>query len=88
MPHVIELFVADHCPGSPDASIRLREFAASRHDIVIVELNIEDHLDEARHYGLFSTPAIVLDGSTVLYGVPTSTQLAVRCARLRAPAAV
>jgi glutaredoxin-related protein len=88
MPHVIELFVATHCPGSPDARMRLQEFAASRHDIVIVERNIEDHFDEARRYGLFATPAIVLDGSTVLYGVPTSAQLAARCARLRAPTEV
>jgi len=81
MPHVIELFVANHCPGCPDARIRLHEFAASRHDIVIVERNIEDHFDEAHRYRLFATPAIVIDGVAVIYGVPTTEQLAARCER-------
>jgi len=87
MPHVIELFVADHCLGCPDARARVQEFAATRQDIVVVERNVEHHLEEARRYGLFATPAIVLDGRTILYGAPTSAKLTACCERLDAPAA-
>ena len=55
MQHVIELFVADHCPGYPDARLRVREFAENRRNVVVV------------------------DGRAVLYGVPTTAQLAARC---------
>jgi hypothetical protein len=79
MPHLIELFAAEHCPGSPDARVRLREFAAHRHDVVVVERSVDRHLDAARQYGLFATPAIVVDGRVILYGVPTIAQLAARC---------
>ncbi len=79
MPHVIELFLAEHCPGSPDARVRVREFAASRRDIVVVERNVDHDMEAARRYRLFATPAIVIDGKAVLYGAPTMTQLAARC---------
>jgi hypothetical protein len=79
MPHVIELFVADHCPGSPDALARVREFAEGRRDVAVIEHRIEDNLDTARGYGLCATPAIVIDGVVVMYGVPTIAQLASRC---------
>lgn len=82
MPHVIEFFVADHCPGCPDARRRLQEFAARERDILIVERKVDDAMDEAHRYGLFATPAIVIDGREVLYGVPTLAQLAGRCGRL------
>lgn len=87
MLHVIELFVADHCLGCPDARARVQEFAASRQDVVVVERNVADHLDEARRYGLCATPAIVLDGRTIMYGTPTTEQLAAHCERLDAVAA-
>jgi len=79
MPHVIELFVAEHCPGCPDARLRLREFAAVRRDVVILERSVERDIDAARRYGLFATPGIVIDGRAILYGVPTIAQLAARC---------
>ena len=79
MPHLIELFAAEHCPGCPDARVRLREFAANRHDVVVVERSVDGNLEAARRYGLFATPAIVVDGIAVLYGVPTMAQLSFRC---------
>ena len=79
MPHVIELFAAEHCPGTPDARLRLREFAASRCDVVVVERSVDRDVDAARRYGLFATPGIVIDGRAILYGVPTVAQLAARC---------
>ena len=79
MPHLIELFAAEHCPGSPDARVRLREFAAHRRDVVVVERSVDRNPEAARRYGLFATPAIVVDGRAILYGVPTIAQLAARC---------
>jgi hypothetical protein len=79
MPHVIELFAAEHCPGTPDARLRLREFAAGRRDVVIVERSADRDSEAARRYGLFATPGIVIDGRAILYGVPTLEQLAAQC---------
>ena len=79
MEHVLELFVAHHCPSCPDARARVREFAHARGDIVLVERNVDDERDAAAGYGLFATPAIVIDGRAVLYGVPSLAQLSQRC---------
>jgi hypothetical protein len=79
MPHIIELFAAEHCLATPDARLRLREFAASRRDIVVVERSVDREMEAARRYGLFATPGIVIDGRAILYGVPTIAQLAARC---------
>jgi len=81
MRHVIELFVAEHCPGCPDARRRALEFAQSRTDVVVVVRNVEEHEVAARRYGLLATPAMVIDGWAVLYGTPTLAQLAERCDR-------
>jgi hypothetical protein len=86
MPHVIELFVAEHCPGCPDARRRIREFADSRLDVVVIERSVERDLEAAQRYGLFATPAIVIDGRAVLYGVPTLARLAARCDERKAAA--
>jgi hypothetical protein len=79
MPHIIELFAAEHCPGCPDARLRLHQFAVSRGDVVIVERSVERDMEAARRYGLFATPGIVIDGKGILYGVPSIAQLASRC---------
>ena len=78
MPHLIELFAAEHCPGCPDARNRLREFAANGGTS---SLSSESSTAAWRLLadGLFATPAIVVDGKAVLYGVPTIAQLAARC---------
>lgn len=81
MPHVIELFVAEHCPGCPDARKRVNEFAACRPDVIVVERRVELELETAQRYGLFATPAIVIDGTAVLYGAPTLAQLTAHCDR-------
>lgn len=78
MPHVVELFVAHHCPACPAARARVREFAGVTPDVVIVEHNVDENLEAAVRYGLFATPAVVIDGRAVLYGVPTRAQLAAR----------
>lgn len=79
MARVIELFVANHCPSCPDARARVYAFANATPGIMIVEHNVDESLDAAARYGLFTTPAIVIDGRAVFYGVPTLSQLAARC---------
>lgn len=79
MPHVIELFVAEHCPGCPDARRRVRAFAEGRQDVIVIERSVERELEAAQRYGLFATPAIVIDGQAVLYGAPTTAQIAAKC---------
>jgi alkyl hydroperoxide reductase subunit AhpF len=79
MAHLIELFVSQTCPASPDARQAVLRFAAERPDIRIVERDVEQCSPDAERYGLFATPAIVIDGRFVLYGVPTRAQLVERC---------
>ena len=77
----IEIFVSQHCPSCPEACRVLRQFARTRDDDVVVERAIE--AEEARvsahGYGLFATPAVVIDGRTVLYGIPSLEQLRGLC---------
>ena len=86
MEHLLELFVANHCPSCPDARARVREFAHANVDVVVVERNVDEERAAAAGYGLFATPAIVIDGSAVLYGVPSLAQLALRCSATAAAA--
>ena len=84
MEHVIEIFVADHCPGCPDARRRVREFADTHTNVTVIERDVDEALHAAETYGLIATPAIVVDGRSVLYGVPTLGQLAARCKATKA----
>ncbi|MGH9162254.1 MAG: thioredoxin family protein [Vicinamibacteraceae bacterium] len=81
MAHVIEVFIADHCPTCPPAYEAVVRFAASRQDIRVVRRNFEQDQAIAARYHLFATPAVVIDGRSVLYGVPRQEQLAARCDR-------
>jgi thiol-disulfide isomerase/thioredoxin len=86
MEHVIELFVAHHCPSCPDARRRVSEFAEMYPNVTVIERNVDEALDTAETYGLFATPAIVVDRRSVFYGLPTLDQLAARCKATEAAA--
>jgi hypothetical protein len=73
--HVIELFISAHCPGSPEASRALRVFCGQHGDVHLIEREVESAMDLAGQYGLFATPATVIDGHHVLYGVPSAERL-------------
>lgn len=45
---------------------------------MVVEHDVEVHLELATQYRLIATPAVVIDGQTVLYGVPRLAALAAR----------
>jgi thiol-disulfide isomerase/thioredoxin len=82
MEHLVELFVAHHCPSCPDARQQVREFAETRPNVRVIEHNVDEALAAAEGYGLFATPAIVIDRRSIFYGVPTLAQLAARCKAL------
>lgn len=86
--HVVELFHSPHCISCPEARALLRELAARRPDVIVIERDIEDAeaLAQAREYHLIATPALVIDREKVLYGVPTLEKLTDRIAT-SAPAA-
>lgn len=89
MSHVVELFFADHCWACPEARELLRHVASSRPDVVAIERNIDDDAEYrlATEYQLIATPAFVIDGHAVLYGVPKPDMLAAKIdARLSEPA--
>lgn len=77
MAHVLELFVSEHCIGCPEARRVVRAFAAARRDVTVVERDVEIDTDRqrARAHGLFATPALVIDGVRVMYGVPRAEAL-------------
>jgi len=79
MEHLLKLFIANHCLSCPDARTRVRQFAHANVEVVVVERNVDEERDAATGYGLIASPAIVIDGSAVLYGVPSLAQLARRC---------
>lgn len=66
--------------GCPEARQTVRQFAASRPDVVVVErdLEAEAELELAKRYGLIATPALVIDGDAVMYGVPRPAAIAAR----------
>jgi alkyl hydroperoxide reductase subunit AhpF len=76
--HVLELFYSEHCIGCPEARQAVRHFAASRPDVVVIEREVESHLELAKRYRVIATPAVVIDGDAVLYGVPRLAPLAAR----------
>lgn len=79
MAHLLELFVRDHCVGCPEARKAVTRFSAGRLDVTVIERDFDREPDAVARYRLFATPALVIDGRTVLYGVPTFDQLAARC---------
>lgn len=80
MSHLLEVFYSAHCLGCPQARQAVRRFASGRPDVVVVEHDLESEaeFELAKRYGLIATPALVIDGGTVMYGVPLPVALAAR----------
>lgn len=81
MAHLLELFVSEHCISCPEAREVVQRFSAGRPDVRVLIRDVARDLEAARRYGLIATPALVIDGRSVLYGVPTPDQIAARCDR-------
>lgn len=72
----INLFYAPHCSSCRRIRPILRRLAATqREKLVVRELDVVEHLDEAVSAGVLRTPAIVIDGKVRLTGVITPTAL-------------
>lgn len=80
MSHLVELFHSVHCMSCPEARAVLQQLAAQRSDIIIAEHDLanDEALDLAKGYHLVATPALVIDRTTVIYGVPRLDVLAER----------
>lgn len=78
VPHLLELFYSPHCISCPDARRAVHDFASGRQDITIIEREVEAERELARRYQLVATPALVIDGEVVLYGIPRAAALAAR----------
>lgn len=80
MSHLVELFHSAHCISCPEARALLRELAARRSDVIVIEHDIDeaDALVLARQYHLIATPALVIDHEKVMYGVPKLEKLTER----------
>jgi len=55
-------------------------------NVKVIEQHVDESLEAAETYGLFATPAIVVDRRAILYGVPTFARLAARCRATEAAA--
>lgn len=86
MAHVIEVFVSRHCPASPGAMRAVSDFVRTRPELRVItrDLGNPGVLGLARARRLIATPAAVIDGSHVIYGVPRDAAMA--AALVRAPA--
>jgi CRP-like cAMP-binding protein len=70
--HVLELFTSPECGACPAARNAAHTVRDQRKDIAFIERSVAraTELEVARARRLLATPALVLDGGTVLYGVP------------------
>lgn len=65
----IDLFFAPHCSACRRFRPRLKQWAAAhKNTLVVRELNVLEHLDEAVSAGVLRTPTVVVDGRVRLSG--------------------
>jgi thiol-disulfide isomerase/thioredoxin len=70
------LFYASHCSSCRRVRPLLRRLAASqREKVVLRELDVLEHVDEAVSAGVLRTPALVIDGRVRLTGAITEADL-------------
>lgn len=72
----ISLFYAPYCSSCRRVRPLLQRLAATqREKVVLRELDVVEHLDEAVSAGVLRTPAIVIDGKVRLSGAITEAAL-------------
>lgn len=72
MRHVIEIFVSRHCLASPAAARAVRDFGLGMPGLCLLtrDVGLPGVVELARTRRLIATPATVVDGRHVIYGVP------------------
>lgn len=76
---MLELFVTSHCPGCGEAILMLQRFCAGRDDVKLIKRDVAAARTQISSYRLFATPALVIDGRHVVYGVPSMASLERHC---------
>lgn len=81
----IDLFTAPDCPACPAAREAVAAFAQGRPDVVVREWDVTRDPGPALGRGIVATPAILVDGTHILLGVPNAGDLAeaTRCGACR-----
>lgn len=71
----IDLFTSPECPNCPRAREIVAAFAAQHPGVELREWDLTTNHGPAVGRGIFATPALLLNGVDVLFGVPTETDL-------------
>jgi len=75
----IDLFTSPECPRCPEARAVVARFAAGRPGTEVHEWDISRAAGPAVGRGIFATPAVLVNHTHILLGVPDLAALA-RCA--------
>jgi len=72
----LDLFTAPHCPACPAAREAVAAFARKRPDVVVHEWDVTRDPGPAVGRGIVATPAVLVNESRILLGVPDPRELA------------
>ena len=72
----LDLFTAPDCPACPAARAVVESFARDRPDIVVHEWDLTRDPGPAVGRGIVATPAVLVNLTRILLGVPDPRQLA------------
>lgn len=79
----IDLFTLPECPSCPRAREVVAVFAAENPDVEVREWDLATDPGPATGRGIFATPSLLLDGVSVVSGVPALTDLLTHFGRER-----
>jgi hypothetical protein len=71
----IDLFTSPGCPTCPAARAAVAAFAESHPGTEVHEWDLAREPGPAAGRGIFATPALLVNGTHVLFGVPTESEL-------------
>jgi glutaredoxin len=77
----IDLFTAPGCPGCPAAREAVFAFARSRSSVEVHEWDLSQDPGPALGRGIVGTPALLVNGTHILLGVPEPHELSGCAAR-------
>jgi hypothetical protein len=72
----LDLFTAPDCPACPAARAVVAAFARQNPDVVVREWDLTRDPGPAAGRGIVATPAVLVNGTRILLGVPDPRQLA------------
>ena len=72
----LDLFTSPNCPACPAAREAVASFARERPDVVVREWDLTRDPGPALGRGIVATPAILVDDTRILLGVPEPRELA------------